>query len=161
MYNPCLRKDMEGVSPVIAVILLVAITVVLVATLYFVVSGLVEETQDTPKAALVFKESEDVDGKFMGWVQEITQKVFIEDVSLTMVDGETGEPAIIEPLVDGAVAQIGSPGVGINITYSDLGSVGQLDGSDIFIIYHGTMGDKITLTYTPTDDILGYFLLMT
>ena len=161
MYNPCLIKDREGVSPVIAVILLVAITVVLVATLYFVVSGLVEETQDTPKAALVFKESEDVDGKFMGWVQEITQKVFIEDVSLTMVDGETGEPAIIEPLVDGAVAQIGSPGVGINITYSDLGSVGQLDGSDIFIISHGTMGDKITLTYIPTDDILGYFLLMT
>ena len=44
MYNPCLREDREGVSPVIAVILLVAITVVLVATLYFVVSGLVEET---------------------------------------------------------------------------------------------------------------------
>ncbi len=161
MYNPCLREDREGVSPVIAVILLVAITVVLVATLYFTVSGLVEETQDTPKAALVFKESEDVDGKFMGWVQEITQKVSIEDVSLTIVDGETGEPAIIEPLVDGAVAQIGSPGVGINITYSDLGSVGQLDGSDILIIYKGTMGDRITLTYIPTDDLLGYYLLMT
>ncbi len=161
MYNPCLRKDRAGVSPVIAVILLVAITVVLVATLYFVVSGLVEETQDTPKAALVFIESEDIDGKFSGWVQEITQKVSIEDVSLTIVDGETGEPAIIEPLVDGAVAQIGSPGVGINLTYYDTGNNGQLDGNDAFIIYQGTMGDKITLTYIPTDDILGYYLLMT
>ncbi len=161
MYNPCLREDREGVSPVIAVILLVAITVVLVATLYFTVSGLVEETQDTPKAALVFVESEDIDGKFTGWVQEITQKVFIEDVSLTMVEGETGEAAIIYPLVDGATAQIGSPGVGINITYYDTSNNGQLDGSDILIIYKGTMGDRITLTYIPTDDLLGYYLLMT
>ena len=148
MYNPCLREDREGVSPVIAVILLVAITVVLVATLYFTVSGLVEETQDTPKAALVFVESDDVDGKFTGWVQEITQKVFIEDVSLTMVDGETGEAVIIDPLVDGATAQIGSPGVGINLTYYDTGNNGQLDGNDAFI-------------NIPTDDILGYYLLLT
>lgn len=161
MYNPCLREDRDGVSPVIAVILLVAITVVLVATLYFVVSGLVEETEDTPKAALVFVESDDIDGRFTGWVQEITKKVQIEDVSLTMVDGETGEATIIEPLVDGAVAQIGSPGVGINITYTDLGAVGRLDGSDLFIINQGTLGDKITLTYIPTDDILAYYLLMT
>jgi flagellin-like protein len=161
MYNPCLVKDREGVSPVIAVILLVAITVVLVATLYFVVSGLVEETQDTPKAALIFEESDDIDGKFTGGIREITQKVLTEDVSLTMVDGETGDAAIIEPLVDGATAQIGSPGVGINITYYDLGTKGQLDGSDIFVIYKGTLGDKITLTYIPTDDILGYYLLFT
>jgi flagellin-like protein len=161
MYNPSLTKDREGVSPVIAVILLVAITVVLVATLYFVVSGLVEETQDTPKAALFFTESDDIDGKFTGGVREVTKKVHIEDVSLTMVDGETGDATIIDPLVDGAVAQIGSPGVGINITYYDLGTIGQLDGSDIFIIYQGTLGDKITLTYIPTDDILGYYLLLT
>ncbi len=161
MFNPCLNKDREGVSPVIAVILLVAITVVLVATLYFIVSGLVQETQDTPKAALVFTESEDIEGKFTGGVQEVTQKVFIEDVSLTIVDGETGEAAIIEPLVDGASAQIGSPGTGINITFYDQGAIGQLDGSDIFIIYQGTLGDKITLTYIPTDDILGYYLLFT
>lgn len=161
MYNAWLKKDREGVSPVIAVILLVAITVVLVATLYFIVSGFMTETQDTPKAALVFIESEDVDGKFTGGVVEITKKVHTEDVSLTVVDGETGEAGIIYPLIDGATAQIGTPGTGINVTYFDLGTIGQLDGSDIFIIYQGTLGDKITLTYIPTDDILSYFLLRT
>ncbi len=38
--TPILRKDRRGVSPVIATILLVAITVVLAAVLYIMVSGL-------------------------------------------------------------------------------------------------------------------------
>ena len=156
MYNPCLRKDMEGVSPVIAVILLVAITVVLVATLYFVVSGLVEETQDTPKAALVFTESEDIDGKFIGWIQAITQKVYLEDVALTLIDTETGEASIIYPLADQASTKVNASSPTLTIFFDDVGGLGQLDGNDIFTVYNGTQGDRITLSYIPTDDLLGY-----
>lgn len=161
MYNPCLGRDREGVSPVIAVILLVAITVVLVATLFYIVSGLVEETKDTPKTAFVFEESNDIEGMFIGGVFDITQKVYTKDVSMTVVDVETGDARILDPLGDGGTVQIGKPGEGINVTYEDLNSNKQLDGNDIFIIYQGTMGDKITLTYIPTDDILGFYVLRT
>jgi flagellin-like protein len=156
MYNPCLIKDRGGVSPVIAVILLVAITVVLVATLYFVVSGLVEETQDTPKAALFFTESEDVDGKFTGWVQEITQKVFLEDVALTLIDTETGYASTIYPLGDQTSAKVNESNPPLTISFDDVGLLGQLDGNDIFMVYNGTTGDRITLSYIPTDDLLGF-----
>jgi len=43
-----IRKDSRGVSPVIATILLVAITVVLAAILYALTSGLVGNTEMTP-----------------------------------------------------------------------------------------------------------------
>jgi flagellin-like protein len=45
-----LRKDEKAVSPVIATILMVAITVVLAAVLYVMVSGLISGPGSTPKA---------------------------------------------------------------------------------------------------------------
>ncbi len=44
-----IRKDEEAVSPVIATILMVAITVVLAAVLYVMVSGLITSPGSTPK----------------------------------------------------------------------------------------------------------------
>ncbi len=45
-------KDRKGVSPVIATILMVAITVVLAAVLYVMVMGFGNDPADTPKVAL-------------------------------------------------------------------------------------------------------------
>src|SRR5512136_2067379 len=45
-----IRKDDQAVSPVIATILMVAITVVLAAVLYVMVSGLITSPGSTPKA---------------------------------------------------------------------------------------------------------------
>jgi flagellin-like protein len=45
-----IRKDEDAVSPVIATILMVAITVVLAAVLYVMVSGLITSPGSTPKA---------------------------------------------------------------------------------------------------------------
>lgn len=156
MYKPALKYQDEGVSPVIAVILLVAITVVLVATLYFVVSGIVEETQETPVAALIFRESRDVEGKYTGWIQEITQKVMLEDVALTLIDSETSYASIITPLADRASTTAGGDDMGPTLMFDDVGLIGQLDGNDIFTVYNGTHGDRVTLTYIPTDDLLGF-----
>ncbi|MFQ5837172.1 MAG: type IV pilin [Thermoplasmata archaeon] len=48
-----IRKDQAAVSPVIATILMVAITVVLAAVLYVMVSGLVSGPGSTPEVILV------------------------------------------------------------------------------------------------------------
>src|SRR5438552_13016017 len=47
--RPAIRNDCEGVSPVIATILLVAITVVLAAVLYVMVSGLLTPVGNGPQ----------------------------------------------------------------------------------------------------------------
>src|SRR2546422_10243000 len=47
--RPRIRSDREGVSPVIATILLVAITVVLAAVLYVMVSGLLTPVGNGPQ----------------------------------------------------------------------------------------------------------------
>jgi flagellin-like protein len=111
------RKDTKGVSPVIAVVLLVAITVVLVSVLYFSV------------------------------------------VSLTLVDGETGDAESISPLVNNGQAEAGAPGEEVQILYVDANSNNQLDSSDVFYITNGTAGDRVSLMYIPSDDLLDYYII--
>jgi flagellin-like protein len=127
-------KEESGVSPVIAVILLVAMTVVLVAVLYYTVSGMIDETKITPVAAISFREDDTIDGEYIGRIVSISSKVFIDDVSLTLVDAETGTSEVIQPLVDGGSAEVGNPGATISLAYDDAGKTGVLDSSDVIII---------------------------
>jgi len=66
--RPPIRSDREGVSPVIATILLVAITVVLAAVLYVMVSGLLTPVGNGPQIMGVVL-SKTGDGK--NWSLEI------------------------------------------------------------------------------------------
>src|SRR5256712_14109358 len=66
--RPAIRSDREGVSPVIATILLVAITVVLAAVLYVMVSGLLTPVGNGPQIIGVVL-SKTGDGK--NWSLEI------------------------------------------------------------------------------------------
>jgi flagellin-like protein len=150
-----LWKDREGVSPVIAVILLVAMTVVLVAVLYYSVSGMIDETKVTPVAALGFKEHETIEGQYTGGVVSISYKTFIDDVSITIVDVDSGDSSVIQPLTDGASDSAGPAGSEITVTYQDEGKQGILDSSDVFFITGATTGDKIILIFIPSDDLLG------
>ena len=147
-------KEEKGVSPVIAVILLVAMTVVLVAVLYVTVSGMIGETRITPVAAFGFTEHDTIEGQYMGGIVSITSKVYLDDVSLTLVDSETGYSGIIQPMVGGGSAQAGPIGSQINVSYDDAGKTGILDSSDVFYVTGATFGDKILLIYTPSDDLL-------
>jgi archaeal type IV pilus assembly protein PilA len=64
-----IRKDEEAVSPVIATILMVAITVVLAAVLYVMVSGLITGPGGTPTAMGV---SVQQSGDGTNWIMTIT-----------------------------------------------------------------------------------------
>jgi flagellin-like protein len=149
-----LRRDREGVSPVIAVILLVAMTVVLVAVLYYSVSGMIDETKITPVAALGFKEHDTIDGDYTGGIVSISSKVFIDDISMTVVDVDSGSADAVQPLTTGTVISVGPSGSEITVTYQDEGKQGILDSSDVFFLTGATHGDKIILIYTPSDDLL-------
>jgi flagellin-like protein len=149
-----LWKDRDGVSPVIAVILLVAMTVVLVAVLYYSVSGMIDETKITPVAALGFKEDETIEGQYTGGVVSISYKTFTKDVSMTIVDVDSGSSEVIQPLTNDASASAGPAGSEITVTYKDEGKQGILDSSDVIFITGATTGDKIILIFIPSDDLL-------
>jgi flagellin-like protein len=147
-------KDEEAVSPVIAVILLVAMTVVLVAVLYYTVSGMIDETKITPVAALGFREHDTIEGQYNGGIVSISSKVYLDDVSMTVVDVETGNADVIQPLTSESTTSAGPPGSEITVTFKDEGRIGILESSDVFFITGATYNDRIVLIYSPSNDLL-------
>lgn len=147
-------KDEKAVSPVIAVILLVAMTVVLVAVLYYSVSGMIDKTMITPVGAMSFREHETIDGQYIGGIVSISSKVYTDDVSMSIVDVESGSSNVIQPLADGASASAGPIGSQINVTFDDAGKTGTLDSSDVIFVTGATHGDRIILIYIPSDDLI-------
>jgi flagellin-like protein len=148
------NKDERAVSPVIAVILLVAMTVVLVAVLYYSVSGMIDQTKTSPVGAFHFREDENIDGKYTGSLISVSAKVKLTDVGITVVDGETGESGTIFPLIDLGSTNAGPGGSSINVSYDDIGKIGMLDASDAFFVTGATHGDKILLIFIPSDDLI-------
>jgi flagellin-like protein len=159
MHFKLVWKDREGVSPVIAVILLVAITVVLVSVLYFTVAGMVEETKPTPIVAIDFNEHDTIEGMYIGGVVSMSEEVKLSQASLTLIDVESGDSGAIHPLVTGGETSAGSGADMINITFTDGGMTGKLEPSDVFVITGATEGDKVVLTYIPSDDILAFYII--
>jgi hypothetical protein len=129
-------------------------TVVLVAVLYYTVSGMIDRTEITPVGALGFTEHETTDGEFIGGVVSLSNKVKLKDVSLTLIDAETGTSGLINPMVNGGSAQAGDPGSEITITYDDAGKTDWLDSSDVLFITGATTGDRVVLIFLPSDDLL-------
>jgi flagellin-like protein len=138
--------DERGVSPVIAVILMVAITVVLAAVLYVMVQGFFVIEPPPPTGAMMFEETDPDDGIYVGRLIRIDRKVDIKDLSITITDSSTSNSASMDKLVDGAIASCG-PGQ-LNITYDDINSNGKLDSADVFVIHNGGSDDLLVLSYT-------------
>ncbi len=140
--------DERGVSPVIAVILLVAITVVLVSMLYIMVQSLVTTQEFTPRGVLYFNADPSISGKYLG---EFQGKIKLNLIEVTAYDSSEEKVAIFSPATE-TLASV--PG-GINITFEDTNHNDKLDGIDRFTIEGGEAGDIITITYKPTGEACG------
>jgi flagellin-like protein len=137
--NP-LRKisDERGVSPVIAVILMVAITVVLSAVLFVMVRDFVI-TPDPPEyIRMDFEEDEDTPTKYIG---EFDGSKELHKIQIKVVDKSHDTVLILRPSEETS-KQI--PG-GLNITYTDINANNNLDIADILVIYVGESGDEVTV----------------
>jgi flagellin-like protein len=138
----------EGVSPVIGVILMVAITVVLVSVLYVLVNGFAQQMNSTPRGALIFIEDDTIDGKYRGGFQG---SVKLESIEIKVVDS-SGEGSVNFNPNEETFRQI--PG-GLNITLSDVNQDSYLDGSDILLIQDGDLGDEVSIIYKLNYEIIG------
>jgi flagellin-like protein len=147
------RND-EGVSPVIAVILMVAITVVLAAVLYVMVSGMMTGTTTAPTGALSF--TENTVGNYTGGVISLSDTVKVSDASVTIIDISTGNSKSLDPLASGTAI---TPGAGeLSVTYTDSNANLKIDAGDVWTVTNGAAGDIIKLIHKTGKSVAEYTL---
>ena len=160
-----IRKDANAVSPVIATILMVAITVVLAAVLYVMVLGFGTGGGSTPSLQITKSTTT------AGWTFTCTtptQTVNWDDVTIILqyvgggtsvqwanltTAGLTGAGVTTQKLGD-ATKTLDGAAKFLNVT--DLGGNGQINNGDSFVLTTGgswTAGHtfKVTLLYEPDD----------
>jgi flagellin-like protein len=101
-----IRKDKSAVSPVIATILMVAITVVLAAVLYVMVMGFGGGNASTPTASLNVQKGLDNTTAASFYTISVlsisSNNVLYTDVSVTVVPAVAAQPTTISPSVAGS-----------------------------------------------------------
>lgn len=138
-------RNEEGVSPVIAVILMVAITVVLAAVLYVMVSGMLGSTGTTPTVSMNWNEDPEEPGNYTGNVVSISgvSSINTDDVTVTVTQGTTSDSKDLDTF---GTLVVGT----MTLSFTDLAPDGKLGAEDIFSIVGGQTGDQIRLVYSPT-----------
>lgn len=147
-------KNEEGVSPVIAVILMVAITVVLAAVLYVMVSGMMTGTTTAPTGALDFHET--TTGNYTGGIVSLSDQVKLSDASITIIDATDGSSASQgPPLVSGT--PITTSG-GMSLKFTDTNNNNRIDAGDVWTVTGGADDDSIRLIHETGKSIATYTL---
>jgi len=135
-----IRKDSEAVSPVIATILMVAITVVLAAVLYVMVLGFGGTTTTTPTAS--YQKNTITGGQKITIVSITKADVPWDDVSIQVSDGTTIQswtPTKAAVLAAGTTAvplggKIVTTGLTVYVNLTDVSGNGFVSGTDYFTI---------------------------
>jgi len=151
-----MKKDEDGVSPVIAVILMVAITVVLAATVYAWTTQFVTDSKTTPKGHMVIHGSPDS-----------SYSVTVQTMDSNGLGVGQAEYYLVTPegtnAASGKVSEIyglnmDSPDV--NVTFNDIDMDGKISANDNFKI-RGTgdggiagTGFTFTIKFTETDEVV-------
>ena len=156
------RKDSEAVSPVIATILMVAITVVLAAVLYVMVLGFGTDTSSTPTTTL--SQSQITNGIKLTF-GAVNQDISWGDLSFLLDDGTNTDGAANLTAADltstdlgvtwYAGAQITVGTLVVTMVIQDLSSNGKADQGDNIKLtassFSGTTDYVFTVIYEPTD----------
>ncbi len=145
-------RNEEGVSPVIAVILMVAITVVLAAVLYVMVSGMMTGSTTAPTGALDF--TDQGGGNYTGGIVSLSDDVKLTDCSVTIIDASDGSSASQGPPLQSGVP-ITTAG-GLEVKFSDTNPNQQIDAGDVWTIKNGADGDQIKLIHDTGKQIAIY-----
>lgn len=121
-----IRRNEEAVSPVIATILMVAITVVLAAVLYVMVSGLIGGTT-TAEPNVQFQAADNTaNNTWTVTVAGVSEALELGKFKAVLLKDAVQDGAAMDPLADGST-------VG-NIHFNDLDGGGKLSVGDYFTI---------------------------
>ena len=127
-----LRANKTAVSPVIGTILMVAITVVLAAVLYVMVTGLVTSPGGN-KPTLTLTPGQWQDRNLTIQITSVSSST-IKYTDLTFQVQSVAKGICFTGAANTAV-QTGCSGVSANVTYSDAAGEGNVDALDIIKVY--------------------------
>lgn len=139
------RKNDEAVSPVIATILMVAITVVLAAVLYVMVSGLISPTGNAPKAIGVAVTKSSNGANWILTFTSVPTGLSNTTTTLTVTTTAGGSTAVTaKPLGDLTATYFGTNGV----QYIASLTTGQLGAGDRILLALTTFpaGDQYSIS---------------
>ena len=136
-----IRKNSEAVSPVIATILMVAITVVLAAVLYVMVMGFNTGTNNTPTGAFTGTPASVTGGYKMSFGAFSQDVKFVDSKVVLTVGGvaQAAQAMTAPPSVNTFTAN--------TITWTDLGADGKISVGDSLVL-GGTLTTGVTYTVT-------------
>ncbi len=140
------RKDEQGVSPVIATILMVAITVVLAAVLYVMVSGLIGTGTNTPNSIGILRTSSG--GNWILTVSGTTGTMTAAQVFMTI--SKSDGTATNTTNVALTALTMGSNGA----KYQPAGTSGNVAAADTILLsqtaWPAANGYRVTMTYSSS-----------
>lgn len=134
MMKKMWKKNNKAVSPVIATILMVAITVVLAAVLYVMVMGMSGGDEKTTPTGVIGS-TLNTTGNYTISVTSVSPVTLITDLSFKV--GATGT---LTPLAAGG-------------NFIDVGNDGKASSGDFFYV-NGTAGSVVYLVYEPTGGVI-------
>lgn len=126
-----IRKDEQAVSPVIATILMVAITVVLAAVLYVMVSGLLTGPGPS-KPFVTFSAAQLASGNATISVAQVSQTVAPSSYRVNLQVGTNTGTAQAMPTSSGSFASVTVGGTTYRIYWTDIGGDVTLNAGDTF-----------------------------
>jgi flagellin-like protein len=137
--------DERGVSPVIAVILMVAITVVLAAVLYVMVSALLDGPPENLTLSMNWNEKRDAPGNYTGYIIKISSgdPPNLEDVTVVIINDDNMNSETLDVLKESGTLAAGT----VTIRYNDIDDNNSLGVVDIFTVTGISEGDTIRLTH--------------
>ena len=143
-----LWRDEDAVSPVIAVILMVAIAVVLAAVLYVMVSGMINTGSGvTPTIGMHWVEDLSNPGNYSGNVLRITGGDPPRQTHVTVVytRGSETNAQLLDTIKTGDLVV-----ASMTMTYLDNDGNNRLGAADTFNLDGVHEGDILRLVFTPT-----------
>lgn len=132
-----IRKDEQAVSPVIATILMVAITVVLAAVLYVMVSGLLVGP-GASKPVLTFSQATLSGGNATLSIASVSQSVAPSNYRVNLIVDGTAGGATAMPTANGGTVTVTVSTIAYTIQWTDIGGENTVNGGDSFRVSRPT-----------------------
>ncbi len=152
-----IRKDEEAVSPVIATILMVAITVVLAAVLYVMVSGLIGGPS-TSKPTVAFATPAPLGIGEQVTVASASQAVGPANYKLNFAAGSTTGVAAAMPTTGGGFVVLTVGAAFYRVNWTDIGGEKTVNGGDSFVVTQ-TNAAGTTYSAMPAATQFTFYLL--
>jgi flagellin-like protein len=147
-----IRKDSEAVAPVVATILMVAITVLLAALLYVMVLGFWGTSSHTPLAS--YSKNTIANGQQIMIVSITKTDVPWDDVTIQVTNGTviTAWTPVKADMMTTTAVSLGAKALGagttVTVTLTDVSGNGFVSGTDYFSVVATTGGFSPDIQYT-------------